>query len=52
MQYDAYQISTVFLGGLLLGAARWKTGSVYTTIVMHAFWNVLATIETAISVGG
>ena len=48
MQYDAYQISTVFLGGLLLGAARWKTGSVYTTIIMHAFWNLIATVETAI----
>jgi len=51
MQYDAYQISTIFLGGLLLGAARWKTGSVYTTIVMHAFWNLIATVETAVSVG-
>jgi len=51
MQYDAYQILTIFLGGLLLGAARWKTGSVSTTIIMHAFWNVLATVETAISVG-
>jgi len=51
MQYDAYQISTIFLGGLLLGAARWKTGSVYTTIVMHAFWNLIATVETAIGVG-
>jgi hypothetical protein len=47
MQYDTYQISTVFLGGLLLGAARWKTGSVYTTIIMHALWNLIATVETA-----
>jgi membrane protease YdiL (CAAX protease family) len=51
MQYDTYQISTVFLGGLVLGTARWKTGSVYTTIIMHAFWNLIATVETAISVG-
>jgi CAAX protease family protein len=48
MQYDAYQISTVFLGGLVLGTARWKTGSVYTTIIMHAFWNLIATVETAV----
>lgn len=50
MQYDAYQMFTVFLGGLLLGTARLKTQSVYLTIAMHVVWNIIATVETAIFV--
>ena len=51
LQYDAYQMATIFAGGLLLGTARLKTNSVYLTIGMHAIWNILATIETAVAAG-
>jgi CAAX protease family protein len=51
MQYDFYQISLIFAGGLLLGTARLKTNSVYLTIAMHAVWNIIAMVETAIVVG-
>ena len=44
-QYDAYGIVTVFLFGILLGAARLKTNSTYPTIVMHFLNNLVATSE-------
>ncbi len=51
MQYDVYQVSHIFLGGLLFGMARLKTESVYMTIAMHVIWNIIAMVETAIAVG-
>ncbi|MHC4176220.1 MAG: lysostaphin resistance A-like protein [Planctomycetota bacterium] len=51
VQYDAYQVSVIFAGGLLLGMARLKTDSVYVTIAMHVIWNIIAMVETAIVVG-
>ncbi len=48
IQYDAYGIFSVFICGLVLGVARLKTGSVYLTILLHSFMNLVATIETVI----
>jgi hypothetical protein len=48
-QYDLYGIVIVFLGGLLLGYARLRTGSIYVPIIMHVMQNLVATIEVAIS---
>jgi HAD superfamily hydrolase (TIGR01509 family) len=50
LQYDAFGIGTVFLAGLVLGLARWKTQSVYTPMVMHVVMNLLATVEVAAQV--
>lgn len=50
MQYDAHQVRTIFVGGLLLGTARLRTDSVYLTIGMHVIWNLIAMVETAIVV--
>jgi membrane protease YdiL (CAAX protease family) len=44
-QYDAYGIAQVFIAGLLLGAARLKTNSIYVPIAMHSFMNLIATVE-------
>ncbi len=51
IQYDLYGIATVFVGGLLLGIARLKSGSVYLTIAMHSLWSLVATLETAVYAG-
>jgi membrane protease YdiL (CAAX protease family) len=48
IQYDAYQIGTIFVGGLLLGAARIRTGSVLLTMGMHSLQNIVATIEAVV----
>ena len=46
-QYDFYQISTIFVGGIVLGVARIRTNSLYVPMAMHAMMNVVATLEAA-----
>jgi membrane protease YdiL (CAAX protease family) len=47
-QYDAYGIATVFVLGLLLGAARVLTQSLLVPLGLHATANLIGTIEAAI----
>lgn len=47
LQYDFYGITTIFVGGLLLGYARLQSGSIYPPILMHTLMNVLAMTQTA-----
>ena len=46
-QYDAWDMSLVFLVGLLFAGARVHFNSVVPSIAMHAFTNTVAFIETA-----
>jgi hypothetical protein len=46
-QYDAYDIGLIFVMGLLIGAARVRTGSIFVPIAMHAAASLVATIEAA-----
>lgn len=48
LQYDIYGISQVLVTGLVLGLARWRTGSVLLTMLLHAMMNLLATLQTAV----
>jgi membrane protease YdiL (CAAX protease family) len=48
LQYDLYTIGTIFVLGLLLGAARSRSGSILTPIAMHALANVVACTEAAL----
>ncbi len=45
MQYDWGYIGVIFAMGLLLGAARWSSGSLILPIVMHMTVNLLATLQ-------
>lgn len=45
LQYNAYEVTVVFLGGILLGLARATSNSIYLTIGLHSLMNVIATIE-------
>ena len=47
IQYDLYEISSIFVLGLVLGAARVSSKSIYVPIAMHAAWNLTATIQIA-----
>jgi len=49
VQYDLYQMAIIFAGGILLGLARWRSGSLYPPLAMHAAMNVIATIQAAVS---
>jgi uncharacterized protein len=48
LQYDAYGIGTIFVGGLLFGTVKLRTGSTSLTIALHALWGAIATVETVI----
>lgn len=52
LQYGIYGIATVFSLGLLFGMARLKTGSIHLVMVMHSLVGLVATVETALYVGG
>jgi membrane protease YdiL (CAAX protease family) len=45
LQYDWYHLLAVLAAGVLLGIARVRTRSLYTTIAMHSVWNLIATLE-------
>ena len=49
VQYDAYEVSLVLVSGLLLGAARLRTRSIYAPLAMHALYNLIATLEVALT---
>jgi membrane protease YdiL (CAAX protease family) len=49
VQYDAYAIVQIFLGGILFGVARLRTQSLYPTLAMHSLWNLLGLIEVIVS---
>jgi hypothetical protein len=52
VQYDAFDQSFVFVLGLVLGVARWRTGSLATCLVAHGLVNLVATLEVAAVAGG
>jgi membrane protease YdiL (CAAX protease family) len=45
VQYDLYGMATVAVIGILLGLIRWRTGSLWLCVLLHALMNVLATVE-------
>jgi membrane protease YdiL (CAAX protease family) len=47
IQYDIYDIGTIFFMGILLGLARLRTGSILVPMGMHAVSNLIATLEVA-----
>lgn len=51
-QYAPPELLLVFLGGVLLGYARWKTRSIYVSIGLHALWNLVSAVETMIYLAG
>lgn len=46
-QYDLFDLTQVFIGGLFLGWARARTGSVMLPFATHVLWNGIALMETA-----
>lgn len=47
IQYGLYEISTIFLLGLILGYVRLRTGSLYPPLAMHAVVNLGASLQVA-----
>jgi membrane protease YdiL (CAAX protease family) len=51
VQYGWFEILQIFVLGLLLGWARWRSGSTLLTFGLHGLVNAWATIETIVKVG-
>jgi membrane protease YdiL (CAAX protease family) len=52
IQYEAFYVVIIFIGGLFLGYARWRSGSLLLAIVIHAVWNLIALTEAALWLNG
>jgi uncharacterized protein len=50
-QYDLFSVAVVGIFGIVLGYARYLTGSVLLTITMHLVYNLESQIETYIVLG-
>lgn len=48
VQYDWYGMAVIFVTGIVFGIARKKSKSLLTTILMHSYMNMIATIETVV----
>jgi len=44
-QYDAFEVGLIFVLGVLLGIARWVTGSLYVPIIIHCVNNLISTVQ-------
>ncbi len=49
IQYDLYGIASIFVAGLFLGYVRLKTKSIYSTMLLHSLMNLIATVETVVT---
>jgi membrane protease YdiL (CAAX protease family) len=52
IQYDAFGIGTVLVLGVIMGVVRLKTGSLWSTLLMHSLWNLAGVVAVALEVGG
>ncbi len=50
VQYETFYIVQIFLLGIVFGWLRWRTGSLWLTIVLHALINLASLVQTAIFV--
>jgi len=50
VQYDWTGILQIFVIGLFLGWARWRSGSTLLTFLLHALFNLEGTLETVLQI--
>jgi uncharacterized protein len=46
VQYDLYVMGTIAVSGIVLGWVRWRTGSLWLCVLLHALMTTVATFET------
>ncbi len=52
IQYDIYGMAFILILGIFLGIARLRTGSLWSPLMIHSFWNLIATAFTALYASG
>jgi membrane protease YdiL (CAAX protease family) len=45
VQYNWIQIATIFISGIIIGLARYRTRSLYVCIAMHSVWSLIAVAQ-------
>jgi membrane protease YdiL (CAAX protease family) len=51
-QYGGWELVGIFAAGAAFGYVRYRTGSVWNTLAMHSFWNLVSMIMLALQAGG
>ena len=51
MQYNLFQIASIFVLGIVLGVVRYRTGSLWPPIIMHALNNLIAVLFITVDIG-
>jgi len=51
LQYNLIGVATVFVLGLAFGIVRYKTGSLWSTMILHAAWNLIGMVGAALTFG-
>jgi membrane protease YdiL (CAAX protease family) len=51
VQYGYFEIATIFVLGIILGIARYKTGSIWAPLIMHVFNNGLSVLLISVEFG-
>jgi membrane protease YdiL (CAAX protease family) len=51
LQYGFFEIASIFVLGLILGVMRYKTGSIWAPMIMHAFNNLVAVLLLSLEIG-
>ena len=52
LQYDIFGMATVLVLGLVFGIVRLRTGSLWSTVLLHSIWNLVAILGTVLYVNG
>lgn len=52
LQYDIFGMMTILVLGLIFGVVRLKTRSLWSTIMLHSLWNLIAIVGTALYIHG
>jgi membrane protease YdiL (CAAX protease family) len=45
LQYEWWAVISIIGSGILLAMVRWKSGSLYLPVTLHAAWNLLVTLN-------
>jgi membrane protease YdiL (CAAX protease family) len=51
LQYGLFEIASIFILGVIFGIMRYKTGTIWTPLIMHVFNNLAAMLVLSLEIG-
>jgi uncharacterized protein len=52
IQYDIFGMATILVLGIIFGTIRYVTKSIWSTLILHATWNLLQLIMLSLAISG